>query len=342
VGAVAWGAQARAGRAGTVRALPLFLLVAAANGNSQPPVPAAQSNAEGAYRISVDVNMVVLHATVSDRKGHPVSGLRQDDFQVFQDGVAEHIGLFLHEDVPVTVGLVVDHSGSMKTRLPEVVAAADTFARASNPGDQIFVVNFNERVSLGLPAGITFTADAPELESAISRTAAGGKTALYDAIIESLQQLKMGNRDKKVLIVISDGGDNASKHNLPEVMKMAEESSAIIYAIGLFDEDDPDRNPKALENLARATGGEAFFPRETDAVVGICERIARDIRTQYTLGYTPAPAPAKGTYHTILVLARARHRGRLFVRTRAGYMTAANMPAGGQTTEGTDGETRHR
>jgi Ca-activated chloride channel family protein len=327
---------------GTIRVLPLSLWLVLGSSHGPPALSAAQSKDEGPYRISVDVSLVVLHATVTDRRGHFVSGLQRGDYQVYDNGVVQHIQLFRHEDVPVTVGLVVDHSGSMKPKLRDVIAAADTFARASNPDDQMFVVNFNERVSLGLPANVRFVGDASELERAIAEAAANGRTALYDAIIESLQLLKEGTRDKKVIIVISDGGDNASRHKLPQVMRMAEESNAIIYAIGLFDENDPDSNPKVLESLARATGGEAFFPTEANGVVGICEQIAKDIRNQYTLGYTPTPAPTKSAYRTIRVVASAPHHGRLFVRTRAGYLPSGNRPADGQTPGGTANEIRHQ
>jgi Ca-activated chloride channel family protein len=193
---------------------------------------------------------------------------------------------------------------------------------ASNSGDEMFVVNFNEKVSLGLPRGDRFTGSPAELKGAISRTQANGKTALYDAIAVSLSQLQEGDSDKKVLLVISDGGDNASSHSLSEVLRIAGQSDAIIYTIGLFDKDSTDRNPKALESLARATGGEAFFPKETASVVAICRQIAKDIRSQYTLGYSPTPASTESAYRTIRVVASAPHYANLSVRTRAGYIPA--------------------
>ncbi len=249
----------------------------------------------------------------------PVSGLDKQDFKVYDEGVPQTIGFFSHDDVPVTVGLIVDHSGSMGPNIHDVVAAAETFARASNPADQMFVVNFNEHVSFGRPAGIPFTADPAELQRAIANAPTTGKTALYDAVIAGLQRIGKGTRDKKVLIVISDGGDNASRATLARAMKAAKESDAIIYTIGIFDEDDPDRNPRALEELARATGGEAFLPESSGDVVGICQRIAKDIRSQYTLGFAPAATPAGAGWRTLRVEAGAPHRGRLKVRTRAGY-----------------------
>jgi Ca-activated chloride channel family protein len=305
------------------RALPslLLALAGACHGAQAPAAP--QSRDEGPYRISVDVELVVLHATVTDRRGTPVSGLQEGDFQVYEDGVPQQIALFQHEDVPVTVGLVVDHSGSMRRKIQEVAAAAGTFARSSNPEDQMFVVNFNDGVSLGLPDRIAFTGDIPELEHAVSGLATTGKTALYDAICLALRRVETGDRDKKALIVISDGGDNASMHSLAQVLRMSEESNVIIYTIGLFDEYDEDRNPGVLKSLAQATGGEAFFPREISSVVGICKRIARDIRSQYTLGYVPTNEKIDGTYRTVRVIARAPHHSSLLVRTRAGYIAAA-------------------
>jgi Ca-activated chloride channel homolog len=218
------------------------------------------------------------------------------------------------------VGLVVDHSSTMRRKLAEVSTAARTFVRASNREDEMFVVNFNERVSLGLPGTIRFTNRTAELESAITSAPAGGQTALYDAIARALEELRAGNRDRKVLIVVSDGGDNASTRSLTQVMKLAGQSSAVIYTVGIFDEEDPDRNPGVLKRLAEATGGEAFLPKEFSDVVAICERIARDIRHQYTIGYVPNNPTRDGTYRAIRVLARGKAHDRLSVRTRTGYI----------------------
>ena len=279
----------------------------------------SQSRRGDEYTIRVNADSVVLHATVQNRNGILVSGLGKDNFQVYEDGVLQQIDYFSHEDIPVTVGLVVDNSGSMRPKRPEVIAAALAFARSSNPQDQMFVVNFNELVSLGLPADTPFTDQAAQLEVALSRIAADGETALYDAVAAALEHLKKGNQDKKVLIVISDGGDNASKHNLAQIMAMAGHPDAIIYTIGLFIAEDPDRNPGVLKRLAKDTGGEAFLPESVGEVLPICQRIARDIRNQYTIAYTPANRKQDGTYRVIQVKANAPGHGRLVVRTRAGY-----------------------
>jgi Ca-activated chloride channel family protein len=267
--------------------------------------------------ISVDVRLVVLHATVDDHRGNYVTDLTQQDFQVYENGVLQQIKLFKREDVPVTAGLVVDHSGSMKRKLAEVSAAARTFVQKSNREDEMFVVNFNEYVDLALPH---FSSDPDTLEQAISREPATGRTALYDAIVTALQQLRSGTHEKKMLLVISDGGDNASVHKLPEVLKLAEESSAIIYTVGIFDEYDADSNPGVLKRLANATGGLPFFPKELNEVTGICARIAGDIRNQYIIGYSPANPSKEGEYRTIRVSARSSHHGKLLVRTRTGYI----------------------
>jgi VWFA-related protein len=200
------------------------------------------------------------------------------------------------------------------------------FARSSNPQDQMFVVNFNEHVSFGLPANTPFTDQTAQLQVALSRIIANGETALYDALAVALEHLKKGNWDKKVLIVLSDGGDNASKHNLAQIRAVAGQSDAIIYTIGIYTDEDPDQNPNALRQLSKATGGEAFFPQSVPEVVPLCERIAHDIREQYTIAYTPANRAQDGAYRVIQVKAMASGQGRLSVRTRAGYYAPSKPP----------------
>jgi len=279
------------------------------------------------YKIRVNVSSVVLHATVQNRKGAAVSGLGKEDFQVYEDGALQPIEYYSHEDIPVTVGLVLDNSGSMGPKRDEVIAAALAFARSSNPQDQMFVVNFNEHVRFGLPANLPFTDQTAQLQVALSKFKTNGETALYDALAAALEHLKMGNRDKKVLIVVSDGGDNASQHKLGQILTMARQSDAIIYTIGIYTDDDPDKKPDALRELSKATGGEAFFPQAIPDVVPVCERIAHDIREQYTLAYTPLNRNSDGAYRVIQVKATAPGHGRLFVRTRAGYYAPSKPQA---------------
>jgi Ca-activated chloride channel family protein len=293
-----------------------------------------QNRLQDQYQIKASVELVVLYMSVRTRHGDIVSGLKKDNFQVYEDGVPQEIESFNQADVPVTVGLVIDNSGSMAAKRPEVNTAAMEFARSSNPEDEMFVVSFNENVSFGLPRNQPFTNRSEELQKALTGITAQGKTALYDAISSALQHLKRGARDKKALIVISDGGDNASSHTLSQVTKMAVQSDAIIFTVGLFDERDPDRNPRVLKELARLTGGEAFFPGSLEDVVPICDRIALDIRSQYTATYIPTNRKQDGTFRSIEVKASAPGYGRLRIRTRAGYYApSSSSSAASEATE---------
>lgn len=277
----------------------------------------------GGTTISVDVNLVLLRVTVRDRKGGFVSGLNQDNFQVLENRSPQTIRFFRHEDVPVAVGLIVDNSGSMGRKRRDVTAAALTFVQASNIRDEMFVVNFNGHVSFGLPDTTLFSASTEELDRALNGIPATGKTALYDAIEAGLLHLKKATLDKKVLIVISDGGDNASHSKLDEALEAASRSDITIYIVGLFDEDDHDRNPTILKKIAHTTGGEAFLPSETSEIVPICKRIAEDIRNQYTIGYVPSNQDLDNTYRTIRLTATGQHHERYLVRTRAGYIASS-------------------
>jgi VWFA-related protein len=312
-------------------ALPSLLLIGLAGG-AQPQAPGSvEAQGSGPFQISINVDLVVLNATVRDSKGRFAADLGERDFAVYEDGVRQSITLFRHEDIPVTVGLVVDHSSSMMPKIEDVAAAARTFVKSSSLDDEMFVVNFNEKVTLGLPDSLPFTNRPEDLTSAIANAPTRGMTALYDAIFEARNRLHTGTRDKKVLIVISDGGDNASKHSLAEVVKMAEQSTVLIYTIGIFGEEDHDRNPGVLRRLAGETGGEAFFPEEFKETVAICERIAHDIRHQYTIGYHSTGTARPGVYRTIRVTAGAAGSGKLSVRARAGYMASdgPRPPQGG-------------
>jgi VWFA-related protein len=289
---------------------------------SQP----SQSGSGDAYTLRLNANMVVLSATVLDHHNALVSGLGKDDFQVYEDGVLQQIKQFSHDDIPVTAGILVDNSGSMRSKRDDVIAASLAFARSSNPQDQMFVVNFNDSVSFGLPAGTPFTDRKDQLQLALSKIQTIGQTSLYDGIAAALDHLRQSSTEKKVLILISDGGDNASKHTLTQVVAMAKQSTATIYAIGIFDEQDGDQNPSVLRRFAKETGGEAFFPESSKDIASICEGIARAIRNQYTLAYVPSIASQDGRYRVIEVRASAPGRGRLSVRTRTGYSVPITLP----------------
>jgi len=270
----------------------------------------------------VESNLVVLHAAVADHQGRMVRDLPVTAYHVYEDGAPQAIVLFRHEDTPVTVGLVVDNSGSMQRKLPEVVAAATAFARSSNPEDQMFIVNFNEQVWLGLPPGKAFVSDPDALKVAMLQIRASGETALYDAITSALGHVRESPLSRRVLIVLSDGGDNASTRRFPEILSLVQQSNVVVYTVGLFDEYDKDRNPTLLRQLAKVSGGEAFFPKEVPDVTNVLQAVSRDIRNQYTIDYVPTNGKRDGTYRNIRVNLSKLMPILWTVRTRTGYFAA--------------------
>jgi Ca-activated chloride channel family protein len=303
-------------RLASIALLVLLVLPSAHSDAFQDPVQ------ENPFQISVNLNLVVLPVTVRDARGGFATDLSEQNFEVYEDGVRQTIRLFRHEDIPVTAGLVVDHSGSMQNKIADVIQAAMAFVRSSNDRDQMFVVNFNEHVTLGLPESTPFTDRAEDMQSAILKAPLAGQTALYDALDVALDRVRSGDRAKKVLVVISDGGDNVSKIALPQILKKASDSNAVVYAIGIFDKEDPDQNPAVLRRLAKETGGEAWFPARFGEAADICENIARDIRHQYTLGYVSTNTLGDG-HRAIRVVAKAAGKD-LRVRTRAGYIAGGD------------------
>lgn len=308
---------------------PLFLTVllffAQLPENQPQKIPAPDAKpAEQDFAISMDVNLVVLGVNVVDGSGKAVTGLRRENFQVYENGRPQEVKLFLPEDMPVTAGLIVDGSASMRPKRQQTIEAALAFASYSNPQDEMFVVHFNENVSLGLSGPAPFTSDRQELRAALMRSPNAGRTALYDAIATGLKQLEQGARTKKVLVIFSDGGDNSSDHKLREIVEAAARSNVIIYTIGLFDENDRDRNPRVLTRLAHMTGGQAFLPKPGLDEAEVCKRIAREIRNQYTLAY--APAAQDSAFHAIKVTVATPDRRKVSVRTRTGYRGPENKP----------------
>jgi Ca-activated chloride channel family protein len=281
------------------------------------------------FTLHADVNLVVLHATVLDKKGHMVNDLGENNFEVFEDGVRQKLAVFSHADVPVTMGIVIDDSGSMRPKRPSVNAAALTFVKTSNPDDQVFVVNFNDVYYLDTPGN--FATSMEDLKLALSKIDSRGGTALYDAVYASLDHLKLGNRDKKVLLVITDGEDNSSRYTFDQLVQYAEKSNAEIYCIGLLGDQTSgglfkihsggDKHAeKILKELAAATGGKAYFPKTLDQVDTICQKIAHDIRNQYTLAYYPTNIKKDGSFRQVRVVAFLPHsKTKLIVRTRPGY-----------------------
>ena len=270
------------------------------------------------FVIRSEVKLVLLDVSVKDRSGGFVSGLAKDNFAIFENGNAQPITVFANSDVPVTVGILVDESRSMAPKRADVLSAAETFIAESNHQDEIFVLNFNDTVKRGLPQGILFSDNAEQLRAALYRGSPKGMTALNDAVVEGLKQLESGRRDKKTLIVISDGGDNASSHTRREMLDLVERNIATVYTIGLFEPGDPDWNPGLLKQLAGMSGGEVHFPADSKEMAAVCRGIAKDIRTRYTIGYVPQ-AKNGGSLRHIRVNVSAPGRSRLVARTRERY-----------------------
>ena len=270
------------------------------------------------YTISDNVDLVLLDVSVKDPHGGFVTGLQKSNFQVFEDGYPREIAHFASVDTPVTVGLVVDDSGSMRGKRPEVVMAGLAFAKSSNPKDEFFVINFNNSVVPGLPPQLPFTDDLQILRAALYYGQPVGQTALYDAIAYSLRHLDLGHRDKRTLIVVSDGGDNVSDLSLSELMHLVVASRATIYTVGLFDPVNRDLNPGVLRKLANVSGGGYFEPKTLDQMIPTLEKISKDIRNRYTVGYTPDEKNDRHTVRSIKVTAERQGR-KLLIKTRTAY-----------------------
>ena len=327
---------------GCVLALALFSIFAAPAARAQNPIPPISSpdvppppepTPQG-HRLKSDVDLVVLHVTVTDQRGDFVPDLTRNEFQVFEDKIQQNVSMFSRDDIPVTMGLVIDNSGSMREKRAQVNAAAMTFVRTSNPQDEAFVVNFNDEYYLDTDGD--FTNNQQNLQDALSRIDTRGSTALYDAVIGSLNHLKKGHKDKRVLLLVTDGDDDASRMSFDDTIKSAEESNATIYTIGVFSEDDLKNDKrmvrhskKVLTELAEATGGEAYFPANLSEVTPICEQVAHEIRNQYTIGYYPTDSAKDGTFRTVQVrVFPPRSIGKVMVRTRTGYYAPKFSAAG--------------
>jgi Ca-activated chloride channel family protein len=296
---------------------------------AQQPAPPGQAASNQGSAIKVEVNLVVLHTTVVDDRGKFADGLKQENFRVFEDKVEQKLAVFKREDVPVSMGLVIDNSGSMRDKRPRVNEAALTLVQASNPQDEAFVVNFNDDYYLDLDKD--FSSSVPELKEALERIDSRGSTALYDAIIGSLDHLKKAHKDKRVLLVVTDGEDNTSRNSLEKAVREIQKTDTVIYTIGLLSEEKgkaKSKAKKALKEIADASGGLAYFPENVEDVHAICDQVAHDIRNQYILAYYPTNSRRDGTYRAVGVeVIPPRGRGKLLARTRNGYY-APVAPAG--------------
>ena len=305
------------------RLLPLacaFLLIAALSAHEQEVKP----------NFSTQSELVVLHVAVKDKKGGYVGGLGQDAFRVLEDRRPQEISFFNSQDAPVTVGLLIDSSGSMAPNRNLVIAASMAFSKAMNPQDEFFVLGFNEYIHAPLPADKPFTNYEPTLRVALVQAIkARGQTAIYNALNSGLEYVQKGGFERQVLIVVSDGGDNASGTTRAQVLANAQASNAVIYTIALVDPMDPEADPGFLSQLSESTGGVAFRPKNAAEIEDILQRVARDIRNMYTIGYVPTPAATarrvrKDELRRVAVDVRLPTGQKLAVRTRRAYLAGSD------------------
>jgi Ca-activated chloride channel family protein len=300
----------------------LASLAALACGLVLAQTPAAKVEAEGpTFTFRTDTRLVDLHATVVDKQGHLVLDLPERAFQLYEDDVQQVIRNFRREDVPVSLGLIIDNSASMHDKRAKVASSALALVAASNPEDEVFIMNFNEEASLEKD----YTNNIKELEQALQTINSRGGTAMRDALRMGIEHLRhSGKKEKKILLVVSDGEDNSSVETLDHVIQSAEQNGVIIYGIGLLSDDEPreaEHAKKALDAITFATGGQVWYPQELAEVDGIAREVAHEIRNQYILGYTPSNQAQDGTFRKIRVAVNAP--GPVTVRTRVGYYAGA-------------------
>jgi len=272
------------------------------------------------FQFTANSDLVLLDVSVKNGKGGFASDLKKENFQVYENGKLQTISHFGKEDTPITVGLVLDDSHSMRPKRVEVINSALGFIDASNPRDEIFITHFNDRVRRGLPPGTMFTDDLNLLRNALWNNPAEGMTALYDGILDALHQLELGKQDKKSLVVVSDGGDNASAHQFKDVLNAVQSTRATIYTVGVFDAEDPDRNPGLLRRLASISGGVAYLPEHLEDLPEICRGIAKDIRNRYSIGYVPVRVDDKSALRNIKVSITGAGNQRFVVHARTNYL----------------------
>lgn len=268
--------------------------------------------------------VVVVPVSVSGSAGQRIAGLSKEHFRLYDDGHLQQITTFAHGDAPVTLGLVVDHSASMRLKLSTVVDAIERFARTARPADELFIADFNERVSRPTFGGGAFTSDPTELRAAVAELRAAGATALHDAVIDATEHVRHGTAERKALIVISDGADNASRHTYRDTVTLVREVGAVVYAIGLSADADDRRSYGELRRLARDSGGAAYLLRTVDEISTVLEEIVRDLRDQYLLGFIPEKAA--GATGVIRITALAPGHPKLTIRSRASYTLPKSVP----------------
>ena len=306
--------------------LPILFLAGSALVSAQqaivPPQQAPGSaNDSGDAVFSTETRLVPLNVTVTDKSGRLVGNLTQSAFQVLENNVLQQIKVFKHEDVPVSMGLIIDNSGSMRERRQAVESAALALVKDSNPQDEVFIVNFNDEPYLDCD----FTSDEKKMEQGLTKIDSRGGTAMRDAIRVSIDHLKeKAKRDKKVLLVVTDGNDNASSVALEPLIRLAQQDDVLIYAIGILSDEDKREAKKAerdLNLIVDKTGGQVFYPKDLSEVDRLAHQVAKDIRSQYSLAYTSSNAALDGSYRQIKVTVKAP--GNPVARTRSGYYATA-------------------
>jgi Ca-activated chloride channel homolog len=266
--------------------------------------------------------LVNISVSVYDRSGRPITDLQQDDFQILERNERQKIASFRHEDDPLSIGLVIDNSGSMRNRRQRINSAVLAFVRESNPEDEAFIVNFGDTAYVEQQ----FTSSLGDLIDAFERLSPRGQTALYDAITLSVDKLtKEARKDIRAILLVSDGEDNASKSKYDDALLRLQESNVTLYAIGLTEDARSGQRPsakakKVLQDLADATGGAAYFPKSVEEVEQLCREIAHDLRSRYTIGYEPSNAARDGAWRDVKVAVTSTKAGsRLTVRAKPGY-----------------------
>jgi Ca-activated chloride channel homolog len=280
----------------------------------------AQAPQEKEFTLTAHADLVLLDVSVKETNGAYLSKLTKDNFKIYENGKLQTVTHFSNEDTPITMGLVIDDSRSMRSKRMEVNTSALSLVDSSNPRDEIFVTHFNDSVRHGLPKGVPFTDNPETLRKALWNGPAEGRTSLYDGILDALHQLESGTQAKKSLVIVTDGGDNASQHNFKEVVNAVELTRALLYPVGVFDPDDPDRNPGLLRRLAAISRGVAYIPQDLTELGGICRQIAKDIRNRYSIGYVPARSDDKSSLRTIKVSVNGAGNQKLTIHARTSYM----------------------
>lgn len=271
------------------------------------------------FRVNMDVQLALIPVHVTNRDGGAVTGLSKGAFRLFDDGTEQKISFFASEDAPVSVGFLIDSSESMKPKMDRALRAANEFLKFSNPGDEFFVVEFNERAHLTLP----FTQDMNLLQDRLFRKKSFGRTALLDAIQLGILEQKKAHNSRKALVILSDGGDNHSRHKEREIRALVQESDVQIFAVGLFDPDaktmEEQHGPILLTELAEQTGGKNFPVETIEELPSVCSKVHTELHNQYLLGYTPDSRPQDGRYHKVKVMVNDSSVSKLHVQHRPGY-----------------------